>query len=223
MRSNAIIELRSPAQSECGMRLARDGQRSNEDDAKEALIFVSVRNYKDRAILRSLQSRARQENPGFVWFDEKKEKAKIAWIRKGREGEAVGYCISKEGRYEYSVHARRDVYVPRYVSQIYVQQEQRKRSIASMMIMDFVSEGGIGSLWVESPKRETISLLHNLGYHESRDRYQLWEMMFGLTCWARYDQIEETIIPGNQELASTTYQEPWLWSGDSAIEMTMLR
>jgi hypothetical protein len=223
MRSNAITELRPPAQSECGQRLSRDGQWAKENYGKEALIFVIVRDYKDRAILRSLQSCARQENPGFVWFDERKEKAKLAWIRKGREGEAVGYCISREGRYEYSIHARRDVYVPRYISQIYVQEEQRKRSIASMMIRDFVSEGEIGSLWVESPKRETISLLHNLGYHESRDRYQLWEMMFGLTCWARHDQIEETILPGNPELTPTTYQEPWLWSGDRAIEMTTLR
>jgi hypothetical protein len=223
MRSNAITELRPPAQSDIIRRGARDGIGFNENGVKEALILVMVRDYKDRAILRSLQSHARQENPGFVWFDEEKEKAKLAWIRKGRDGEAVGYCISREGRYEYSAHARRDVYVPRFVSQIYVQQEQRKRSIASMMIRDFVSEGGTGSLWVESPKRETISLLHNLGYHESRDRYQLWEMMFGLTCWARHDQIEDTILPGNPELTPTTYQEPWLWSGDSAIEMTMLR
>jgi hypothetical protein len=170
-----------------------------------------------------MQSCARHENPGFVWFDENKERAKLAWIRKGRDGEAVGYCIFKEGRYEYSSHARRDVYVPRYVSQIFVQQEQRRRSIASTMISDFVSEGGTGSLWVESPKRETIALLYKLGYHESRDRYQLWEMMFGLTCWARYGSIEETILPGSQELTSATYHEPWLWSGDSAIEMAMLR
>jgi len=190
---------------------------------KEALIFGLVRDYKDRAILRSLQSYARRENPGFVWFDEGKERAKLAWIRKGREGEAVGYCIFKEGRYEYSAHAKRDVHVPRHISQIFVQEEQRRRSIASMMVNDFVSEGGTDSLWVESPKRETIALLHNLGYHESRDRYQLWEMMFGLTCWARNGQIEETILPGNQELTSATYCEPWLWSGNSAIEMATLR
>jgi ribosomal protein S18 acetylase RimI-like enzyme len=223
MISYAITGLRSPAQSEYGKRSARDGQGSNENEAKEAFNFVLVRDYKDRAILRNLQSYARSENPGFVWFDEEKERAKLAWIRKGREGEAVGYCISKEGRYEYSAYAKRDVYVPRYISQIFVQPERRRRSIASMMICNFVSEGGTGSLWVESPKRETIALLHNLGYHESRERYQLWEMMFGLTCWARYGQIEEAILPGNQELTSATYYEPWLWSGDSAIEMAMLR
>ena len=221
--SYAITGLRPPAQSECRKRSARDGKGLNENEVKEALIFTPVRDYKDRAILRSMQSYARRENPGFVWFDEEKERAKLAWIRKGRDGEAVGYCISKEGRYEYSVYARRDVYVPRYISQIFVQQEQRRRLIASMMITDFVSEGGKGSLWVESPKRETIALLHNLGYHESKDRYQLWEMMFGLTCWAQYGQIEETILPGNQESTSATYQEAWLWSGDSAIEMTTLR
>jgi hypothetical protein len=223
MRSYAIIGPRPPEQSECGKISSRDGHGLNENEVKEALNFVLVRDYKDRAILRSLQSHARRENPGFVWFDEEKERAKLAWIRKGRDGEAVGYCISKEGRYEYSAHARRDVYVPRFVSQIFVQQEQRRRSIASMMIMDFVSEGGTGSLWVESPKRETISLLHNLGYHESRDRYQLWEMMFGLTCWARCDQTEEKTLPDYLELTSATYPEPWLWSGDSAIEMTILR
>ena len=223
MISYAITGLRSPAQSEHEKRSARDGQGSNENEAIEALNFVLVRDYKDRAILRNLQSCARSENPGFVWFDEEKERAKLAWIRKERDGEAVGYCISKESRYEYSDYAKREVYVPRYISQIFVQQEQRRRSIASMMISNFVSEGGTGSLWVESPKRETIALLHNLGYHESRDRYQLWEMMFGLTCWALYEQIGETIHLGNQELTSATYCEPWLWSGDSAIEMDMLR
>jgi hypothetical protein len=187
------------------------------------LNFVKVRDYKDRAILRSLQSNARSENPGFVWYDEEKERAKLAWIRKGRNGEAVGYCISKEGRYEYSAHAKRDVYVPRYISQIFVLQGQRRRSIASMMVSDFVSEGEMGPLWVESPKQETIALLHNLGYYESRDRYQLWEMMFGLTCWNRCCQIEATILPANQELTSETCHEPWLWSEDSAIEMATLR
>lgn len=223
MRSYAITGLRPPAQSEGGKRSGRDERGLNENEVKEALNFVLVRDYKDRAILRILQSCARSANPGFVWYDEEKERAKLAWIRKGRNGEAVGYCISKEGRYEYSAHARRDVYVPRYISQIFVQQGQRRRSIASMLISDFVSEGGTGSLWVESPKRETIALLHNLGYHESRDRYQLWEMMFGLTCWARYGQIEETILPVNQELTLANYHEPWLWSGDSAIEMATLR
>ena len=67
MRSYAITGLRSPAQSEGGKRSARDGQGLNEKELKEALNFVLVRDYKDRAILRSLQSYARSENPGFVW------------------------------------------------------------------------------------------------------------------------------------------------------------
>ncbi len=219
MRSGAIIELRPLAPSECGKLSNDKGQWQNGSNEKETLKFVPVRNYKDRAILRSLQRCARSENPGFVWFDEEKDKARIAWIRRGREGEAVGYCIFREGRFEYSTHAGRDVYVPRLISQIFVQEEQRRRSIASRMIDDFVSAGGIGPLWVESPKRETIALLRNLGYHESRDRYQMWEMMFGLTCWARYDKIEETILQNCQEMTSETHHWPWLWSGDDATEM----
>lgn len=201
--------------------IEREGQHGRNEG--ETLKFVLVRDYKDRAILRSLQNSARKESPGFSWFDEEKDRAKIAWLRKGRNGDAVGYCIFKEGRYEFSAYAGRDIYVPRFISQIFVKEDQRRRSIASMMVDDFVSAGGMGPLWVESPKRETIALLRNLGYHESRDRYQMWEMMFGLTCWARHGPVEKTILPSSQELVSETNQWPWSWSGDSAIEMAMLR
>ena len=223
MRSSAIIGLRPPERLESGNRSARDGQTPIGNAGEEALRFVPVRDYKDRAILRGLQLCARSESPGFVWFDGEKDKAKLAWIRSGRSGEAVGYCIFREGRYEYSAHARRDVYVPRFISQLFVMREQRRRSVASMLISDFVSDGGSGSLWVESPKHETIALLHKLGYRESRERYQLWEMMFGLTCWARHGPMTETILPINQELTSADCHEPWLWSGDNAVVMARLR
>ena len=141
----------------------------------------------------------------------------------GRYGEAVGYCIFREGRYEYSDYAKRDVYVPRFISQLFVIGEQRRRSVASLLISDFVSEGGSGSLWVESPRSETIALLQKLGYRESRERYQLWEMMFGLTCWARCGQTGRAILPIDQELTSADYHEPWLWSGGNAVEMATLK
>ncbi len=223
MSSYAVNESRPLAQSERGKASVREGQWLNERGEKETIRFVPVRDYRERAILHSLQIQARAENPGFVWYDEGKDKAKLAWIRRGREGEAVGYCIFKTGRYEYSEHARGDVYVPRFISQIYVAEEQRRRSIATMMICEFASEEEAGSLWVESPKRETIALLHHLGYHESRDRYQLWEMMFGLTCWSRQGQVDHRILPANQELAPASFYEPWLWSGESAIGMASLR
>jgi hypothetical protein len=223
MRSFEIVETRSPARPRFGIESFSHGQASKGNGEEEALKFVPVRDYKDRAILRGLQLCARSENPGFVWFDEEKDRAKLAWIRKGRYGEAAGYCIFKEGRYEYSDYARRDVYVPRFISQIFVTKEQRRRSVASMMVGDFVSGGGAGKLWVESPKRETIALLQKLGFRESRERYQLWEMMFGLTCWACYGETENVILPCDQSLTSANCDEPWLWSGNSAVEMATLR
>jgi hypothetical protein len=219
MRSYATDGPSSPAQSKCGEKFVWDTQESNKDGEKEILRLVPVRDYKDRAILHSLQCHARSENVGFVWFDEQKDRAKLAWIRRGRNGEAVGYCIFKEERYEYSAYARSDVYVSRFISQIFVKEEQRRRLIASIMVNDFASDGGTCLIWVESPKRETVALLQNLGYHESRDRYQLWEMMFGLSCWARDSHIQRSILPIKQELVSATYHKPWLWSGDDAIEM----
>ena len=223
MVSCAITGFRPPDRQGFGKKSIGDRQDVNVEGQNETIRFVPVRDYKERSILHGLQLCARSENPGFVWFDDKKDKAKLAWLRRGRNGEAVGYCISEDGRYEYSAHATRDVYVPRFISQIFVVEEQRRRSIASMMISDFVSEGGAGSLWVESPKRETVGLLHKLGYRESRERYQLWEMMFGLTCWARNGQMGDAILPANQELTSADCYAPWIWSGDDAIGMATLR
>lgn len=223
MVSCAIAGFRPPERQEFGKRSIGDSQGVNVGVQNEMIRFVRVRDYKDRSILHSLQLCARSENPGFIWFDEKKDRAKLAWLRRGRDGEAVGYCISREGRYEYSAHARGDVYIPRFISQIFVVEGQRRRSIASMMINDFVSEGGADSLWVESPKRETVELLHKLGYRESRERYQLWEMMFGLTCWARNGQMGDALPLANQELTSADCYAPWLWSGDNAVGMATLR
>jgi hypothetical protein len=223
MRSYETIELRSPERSGFDRKSVRHGQGSKGNGNKEVLRFVPVRDYKDRAILRGLQLCARSENPGFVWFDEEKDRAKLAWIRWGRYAEVAGYYISKEGRYEYSDYAKRDVYVPRFISQIFVTREQRRRSVASMMISDFLSEGGAGTLWVESPKRETIAMLQKLGFRESKERYQLWEMMFGLTCWAFSGSADNIILPSDQSLTSVNCHEPWLWSGNSAVEMATLR
>jgi len=223
MRSCAIVGFRPSDRLEFEKRLTGDKQGNNANGKNELLRFIPVRDYKDRSILRGLQLCARSDSPGFVWFDDEKDKAKLAWISSGRYGEAVGYCISKEGRYEYSAHAKRDVYVPRFISQIFVIKEQRRRSIASLMIDDFVSEGGSGNLWVESPKRETVDLLHKLDFRESRERYQLWEMMFGLTCWSRTGSVNGSILPVNQELTSADYYQPWLWYGDNAVEMATLR
>ncbi len=223
MRSCATVGFRPSDRLEFEKRLTGDRQGNNANGRHELLRFIPVRDYKDRSILRGLQLCARGESPGFVWFDDENDKAKLAWIRRGRYGEAVGYCISKEGRNEYSAHAKRDVYVPRFISQIFVIKEQRRRSIASLMIDDFVSEGGSGTLWVESPKRETVDLLHKLDFHESRERYQLWEMMFGLTCWSRTGNMNRSILPVNQELTSADYYQPWLWSGDNAVEIATLR
>jgi len=223
MRSYAVIGSRPSDRLEFGKGSTRNEQENNGNGQNELLRFVPVRDYKERAILRGLQVCARSESPGFVWFDHEEYMAKLAWLRRGRYSEVVGYCISKEGRNEYSTQAKREVNVPRFISQIFVIKEQRRRLIASMMISDFISDGGNGSLWVESPKRETIELLHKLGYHESRERYQLWEMMFGLTCWSRIGNINEPFLPFNQELTSADCNQPWLWSGNDAIEMATLR
>jgi ribosomal protein S18 acetylase RimI-like enzyme len=224
MRSCETIVSRSPERLGFEPESFRHVQRSKGNEEGEILRFIPVRDYKDRAILRGLQLYARSENPGFVWFDEEKDRAKLAWIRRGRFGEVAGYCISKEGRYEYSDYARRDVYVPRYISQIFVTRDQRRRSVASMMVSDFASEGEAGILWVESPKRETIAMLQKLGFRESRERYQLWEMMFGLTCWTCNGKTENTtILPDDQSLTSANCHEPWLWSGGNAVEMAALR
>jgi GNAT superfamily N-acetyltransferase len=144
-----------------------------------------VHDYKDRFILRSLQEEARRESPGFLWYQERAQRAKIAWV-KGEDGlEPVGYYICDLQRPAHVPGISNDIWYPDSLAQIYVPKKHRRKGYGSRMVEDFLKERSEGPVWVESPRYETRSILNKLGLKETDGRYEIWQMMAGLTRWNR--------------------------------------
>ncbi|MEM0449863.1 MAG: GNAT family N-acetyltransferase [Methanomassiliicoccales archaeon] len=180
------------------------------------LHLSTVRDYKDRFILKYLQTRARVENPGFVFFKYKKEKAKLAWIDNSMSKEPVGYYIFIEPRHEFSKYAHEKVHFPMVLSQLYVCPEYRRRGIATRMIQDFILNCNHDPIWIESPKQETKLLLHKMGYFEPDMPYELWQMMEGLSRWVRADKFCKGSVKKSSE-------ELHVWCGDDFMSLNDLR
>jgi GNAT superfamily N-acetyltransferase len=148
--------------------------------------LTKVHDYKDRFILRSLQEEARRESPGFLWYQERAQRAKVAWV-KGEGGlEPVGYYICDLQRPAHVPGIPKDIWYPDSLAQIYVSRKHRRKGYGQNMVEDFLRERSDGPVWVESPRYETRSILNKLGLKETDGRYEIWQMMAGLTRWNRY-------------------------------------
>jgi GNAT superfamily N-acetyltransferase len=177
-----------------------------------------VRDYRDKFILRGLQDEARAENPGFLYLIEGKEKAKIVWIERETGMIPAGYYIYREPRREFSKYAHSIVQFPMVFSQLYVRPEYRRRKMATRLLQDFIHHSGGETIWVESPKDETKALLNKLGYHEPHIRYELWQMMEGLSRWMR---IQDFVV--RAKLVTASVEELRVWCGDTSVELEDLR
>ncbi len=192
---------------------------SCEGDARRLQLHIArVRDYRDKFILRGLQEEARRENPGFLYLIEGKEKAKIVWARGENGMVPAGYYIYREPRREFSKHAHAVVQFPMLFSQVYVRQEFRRRHVATRMMQDFIHRSGFDTIWVESPKNETKALLNKLGYYEPHIRYELWQMMEGLSRWMK---IEDFVV--RAKLVPTSAEELRVWCGDTSVVLEDLR
>jgi GNAT superfamily N-acetyltransferase len=185
--------------------------------AVSGLHLAPVRDYKDRFILRMLQGEARKENPGFLLL-QPAEKAKVAWADAQEGRIPVGYYVYWEPRRAFSKHSHGFVQLPATFSQVFVIPGMRRRGIATRMLRDFISRAPSGAVWVESPKLETVALLHKLGYNEPDQRYELWQMMEGLSRWVRAEEI----APRSSDL-SPECAEAWVWAGDGGVGISELR
>ena len=156
------------------------------DDGIRARTRTSrVRDYKDKFILRHLQEEARRLNPGFGWFDDSIQDAWVIWSGQECGWEPAGYSIIARERWAISKNEKRAVLFPDSLSQIYVRTSQRRKGFARAMVKDHILSRGHRPIWVESPKWETRAILAQLGYEETEERYEVWQMMEGLTKWVR--------------------------------------
>ena len=144
-----------------------------------------VRDYKDKFILRFLQEESRRENPGFKLFDDSIEDARIVWVSKDGTWDPAGYFIVGQERHMSTHYENKMVYYPETLTQLYVRREQRRKGIGKAMLKEHISGRGHRPVWVESPKWETRAILGQLGYEETEERYEVWQMMEGLTKWVR--------------------------------------
>jgi GNAT superfamily N-acetyltransferase len=191
---------------------------SSSVEQRPQLRVSRVRDYRDKYILRGLQDEARVENPGFMYLIEGKEKAKMVWVEKERGLEPVGYYIYREPRREFSKYAHSVVQFPMLFSQVYVRPEFRRKRVATRLVYDFINHSGSDTIWVESPKNETKALLNKLGYYEPHIRYELWQMMEGLSRWMK---IENFVI--RAKLVPATAEELRVWCGDTSVVLEDLR
>ena len=113
-------------------------------------------------------------------------KAKIAWVSCEQGYEPSGYYICDRERPAHVPGILEDVWYPHSLAQIFVKPGNRGKGIGTKMVQDFLSERNESSVWVESPKYETRSILTRLGLRENERPYEVWQMMAGLTRWNRY-------------------------------------
>ena len=184
----------------------------------QGLRLSHVRDYRDKFILRSLQAEARKENPGFVWFIDGRERAKLIWSFEDGHRMPVGYYIYVEPRSDFSRYANGIVQFPKTLSQIFVQENVRRQGVATRMVRDFIVHAPPGPIWVESPKRETVALLTKLGYCEPKQKYELWQMMEGLSRWVKGEDL--LLQRAIMQLQGT---DNWVWSGDAPVGISALR
>jgi GNAT superfamily N-acetyltransferase len=149
------------------------------------LRFVRVRDYKDKFILRMLQEEARKENPGFKWFDDCSQDAVLTWTMRDGTMEPMGYILVTREFYDRKKGSDNGHWYPYTLNQLFVRKGTRRNGIGTGLLSYFIKNGESVSVWVESPKWETQAMLSKLGYKETRDRYEVWQMREGLTLWTK--------------------------------------
>jgi GNAT superfamily N-acetyltransferase len=154
----------------------------------QGIRLVKVRDYKDKYVLKVLQDEARRESPGFKYYAEGREEAMLAWSNIKGEMMPSGYLIKGTERPYFSKGKNLNLWYPETLTQIFVRKERRRLGIGMMLMSKHVSGTNKPSIWVESPKWETRTILEKLGFAETEERYELWQMMEGLTKWVCKDQ-----------------------------------
>jgi hypothetical protein len=148
--------------------------------------IVKVRDYKDKFVLRTLQDEARRETPGFKYYIEGREEALLAWSNVKEEMVPSGYVIKSLERPFRHKGEEYDQWYPETLTQLFVKKEKRRLGIGMALVTKHISGRDL-PIWVESPKWETRAILKRLGYEEAEERYELWQMMEGLTKWVQND------------------------------------
>lgn len=154
----------------------------------QSIRLVKVRDYKDKFVLKVLQDEARRESPGFRYYTEGREQALLAWVNVKGDLVPSGYLIKSIERPFRPKEENRNLWCPETLTQLFVRKERRRLGIGMALMSKHVSGRGNGPVWVESPKWETRAILKKLGYDETEERYELWQMMEGLTKWVRDGQ-----------------------------------
>ncbi|MFA5312484.1 MAG: hypothetical protein WC375_04075 [Methanomassiliicoccales archaeon] len=144
---------------------------------------VRVRDYKDKFILKMLQGEARKENPGFKWFDECSQDALLAWALREGVLEPAGYILVTREFFDRRKGTEVSHWYPVTLNQMFIRKACRRKGIGTGLLSRFISARGNGPVWVESPKWETRAILSKLGYEETSERYEVWQMREGLTYW----------------------------------------
>ncbi|QLH74957.1 MAG: hypothetical protein HPY73_05575 [Methanomassiliicoccales archaeon] len=158
----------------------KDASSSLVNIDEDMINLVKVRDYKDEYILSILQRDARIENPGFKLHDRSKQEAVIAWTRvEGSKIPSGYYLVTKE----HYVGGSYPHWYPRTLNQLYVIKRMRRKGIGMRLLSDFISSDRSGKIWVESPKWETKNMLEKVGYSETQEPYEIWQMREGLTLW----------------------------------------
>jgi len=144
-----------------------------------------VRDYKDKFILHFLQEEARRHDPGFCLYDDATQSANICWVCQNGIWEPAGYSIVAKERWAISKYESRAVLFPESLGQLYIRPSHRRNGLATSMVHGHILSRGHRPVWVMSPKWETKAILSKLGYEETEERYEVWQMMEGLTKWVR--------------------------------------
>ncbi|OPY34469.1 MAG: hypothetical protein A4E32_00196 [Methanomassiliicoccales archaeon PtaU1.Bin124] len=175
----------TPETSYWGMGLEFTGGAMMESKGPPVNRTRPVRDYKDKFILKFLQEEARRDNPGFKQFDGSIQDARIMWVKTEGDWEPAGYVIISRERQMPSAYERRLVFYPETLTQLFVRREQRRKGVGKELLREHILGRGHRPVWVESPKWETRAILAQLGYEETEERYEVWQMMEGLTKWVR--------------------------------------
>lgn len=168
--------------------IARLNCSSNKDKIINAcrpnIRISTVRDYRDRYILFILQKEAMRECPGFRELKDG-EAAKIIWIKSEKRWIPIGYYIFSRRCTRKIPHSDRPIIHPMTLHQIFVLQAFRGLGLGTMMLRNFIAQGNKRTVWIESPFDVTKHILTKLGYAETNEPYELWQMMEGLTKWEK--------------------------------------
>lgn len=118
-------------------------------------------------------------------FEAGRQRATMIWVKVGGEWEPAGYCIIRNEGIDHPRGEERSVLFPETLVQVFVSKGHRRKGLGRALLYHYAQGRAPRPLWVESPKWQTREILRQMDYEESRDRYEVWQMMEGLSKWVR--------------------------------------